>query len=167
MLRIKNIVPALLLVCATPAMAQQKKGVVDQLSGSGYGLAGCGLGSILFGPKPGIVQVPAATTNGIYSNQTFGISSGTSNCDIPKMGQSAAVYLESNKEVVMKDASRGQGETLANLALIYNCRNTELFSQKVQSNYKMIFSSNDSYEQSRQMLNTIKSDSELSQSCKI
>ncbi|MEN0060121.1 MAG: DUF3015 family protein [Bdellovibrio sp.] len=167
MSRFKSVVPALLLVCALPVMAQQKKAVVDQFSGAGYGLAGCGLGSILFGPKPGMVQVPSATTNGTYGNQTFGISSGTSNCDIPRMGQTAAVYLESNKEVVMKDASRGEGETLANLALLYNCKDTALFSQKVQSNYRTIFGTTDSYEQSRQMLNTIKSDSELSQACKI
>lgn len=41
---------------------------------------GCGLGYILFkDPKnPGIlIQVFAATTNGTFGNQTFGISSGT------------------------------------------------------------------------------------------
>ena len=43
-----------------------------------YGMAGCGLGSMLFGD--GGLQTSAATTNGIVANQSFGITSGTSNC---------------------------------------------------------------------------------------
>lgn len=166
MFRFKSLVFSLVLVASTNVYAQ-KKPLVDAMSGAGYGLAGCGLGSILFGAKPGMVQVPAATTNSIYGIQTFGITSGTSNCDIPHMGQTAAVYLETNKEVVAKEASRGEGETLTNLALIFNCKDSSLFSHKVQANYKAIFNSNDSFEQSRQVLNVIKTDSELSQSCKI
>ncbi len=162
----KYVLPALALSLATPAMAEQNS-LSEQFSGGGYGLAGCGLGSIIFGTQKGLVQVPAATTNGLYGNQTFGITSGTSNCDIPKMGQRAAAYIESNRETIMKEASRGEGDTLANLALIYNCQSTELFSQKVQSNYKNIFHKDDSYDQARQMLNTIQTDSELSNSCKI
>ena len=67
--------------------------MVDEMSGQGYGMAGCGLGSILFGAKPGKIQILSGTTNGIYGNQTFGISSGTSNCDIPEMGQQAAAFI--------------------------------------------------------------------------
>ena len=39
-----------------------------------YGLAGCGLGSMLIGSKPGIVQIFASTTNGSFGTQTFGIT---------------------------------------------------------------------------------------------
>ena len=46
----------------------------------GYGPAGCGLGSMIFEPDSGFTQVFAATTNGTSGNQTFGITSGTSNC---------------------------------------------------------------------------------------
>src|SRR5690348_11977029 len=46
-----------------------------------YGMAGCGLGSLVFGPNDApVAQVLAATTNGTFASQTFGISSGTSNC---------------------------------------------------------------------------------------
>ncbi len=45
-----------------------------------YGEAGCGLGSMIFGDSPGFVQVLAATTNGCSGSQTFGITTGTSNC---------------------------------------------------------------------------------------
>lgn len=136
-------------------------------NGNGYGLAGCGIGSMVFGAKPGFIQVVAATLNGTAASQTFGITTGTSNCDIPKMGQSAAVYIEANKEIVMKDASRGEGETMSDLALIYNCSNTQLFSEKVQNNYSDIFNSSNAYDSSRAILNTIKSDSALSASCNI
>ncbi len=48
---------------------------------AGYGDAGCGLGSMLFGNSPGKgSQILAVTTNGT-GMQSFGISSGTSNCD--------------------------------------------------------------------------------------
>src|SRR5262245_61167540 len=46
-----------------------------------YGQAGCGLGSMLFGKDNSkLMQVLAATTNGIGGNQSFAIPSGTSNC---------------------------------------------------------------------------------------
>ena len=48
---------------------------------AGYGDAGCGLGSIVFGSEQGGVQVLAATTNGTFYSQTFGITTGTSNCN--------------------------------------------------------------------------------------
>ena len=42
-----------------------------------YGIAGCGLGSVLFGTSGGVF---AYTTNSSSGNQVFGITSGTSNC---------------------------------------------------------------------------------------
>lgn len=156
----------------TPATTQQEqpqqrtKSLHEQFSGQGYGLAGCGLGSIVFGAKPGFVQVVAATTNG-YGGQTYAITTGTSNCDIPKMGQTAAYYIEANRDIVMKDAARGEGETLSDLALIYSCSSSELFSQKVQNNYQQIFNSSNAYDSSREIINTIKADSELTANCKI
>lgn len=42
---------------------------------------GCGLGSMLFEGRKGVLtDVLAATTNGTFGNQTFGMSSGTSGC---------------------------------------------------------------------------------------
>lgn len=154
---------------ASAANAQGKKeSLHDMFSGQGYGLAGCGLGSVVFGPKPGMVQVFAATTNGWAGTQTFGISSGTSNCDIPQMGMQAAAFIEVNKEIVKKDAARGEGETVQALAQIMNCSNPAVFGQKVQQNYEAIFAAeNDSYESSRQILSTIKANTELAETCAI
>ena len=50
------------------------------VSANGYGAAGCGLGAIVFGSKPGMIQVLAATTNATFYSQTFGITTGTSEC---------------------------------------------------------------------------------------
>ena len=44
-----------------------------------YGMAGCGLGSVVISDD-GFLQVFAATTNGTSYSQSFGITSGTSNC---------------------------------------------------------------------------------------
>src|SRR5262245_53055913 len=86
---------------------------------SGYGTAGCGLGSILFGSKPGIVQVLAATTNGSSGNQTFGITTGTSNCeDTASSAQSTKAFVQANREAVSKDIARGQGETISSLSTL-------------------------------------------------
>ena len=43
-----------------------------------YGRAGCGLGSVLFGPKGN--QSSASSTNNSSYNQGLAITSGTSNC---------------------------------------------------------------------------------------
>jgi len=45
---------------------------------------GCGLGYMVFKGKDGLLsQTCAATTNGTFGNQTFGISTGTLECDRP------------------------------------------------------------------------------------
>src|SRR5262245_21507042 len=72
---------ALLCLQAATAMAQSG-GVMAQggITG-GYGMSGCGLGSILFGTDQNkVMQILAATSNGCFGSQTFGITSGTSNC---------------------------------------------------------------------------------------
>ncbi len=131
----------------------------------GYGVAGCGLGSIVFGAKPGMIQVVAATLNGT-GMQTIGITAGTSNCDIPEMGHQAAAFIEVNKEIVKKDAARGNGESLENLAQILGCTNSESFNTMMQQNFENIFRSESStYETTRQIINAIKQDAKLNATC--
>jgi hypothetical protein len=105
-----------------------------------YGMAGCGLGSLVFGDQPGIVQIFAATTNGTFGSQTFGITTGTSNCQDSLTGRGGLrVYVETNREALAKDISRGQGETLKNLATIAGCTDTPLASAALQKNFSVIF----------------------------
>ncbi|MEY4616038.1 MAG: hypothetical protein RJB66_998 [Pseudomonadota bacterium] len=140
----------------------RKKSIHDQLTGGGYGLAGCGLGSVIFGAKPGMIQIVAATSNDIYSNQAIGISFGTSNCDISEMGMEAVSYIEINRETLKKEAARGQGETLQDLAGIFNCRNQSGFEEVIHQNFSEIFMKNEnSYESSRQIMKVIEQNKKL------
>lgn len=125
------------LAFSVNAMAQKKKAVVDQVSGQGYGTAGCGLGSIVFGDKPGIIQIFAATLNGT-GMQTIGISVGTSNCG--ESGKSAKVeqFVEVNKVAIENDIARGNGETVAALSQVLECKNPN-FSSEMKKNYTTSF----------------------------
>ena len=85
-----------------------------------FGMAGCGIGSLIFEDQPGKIQILASTTN-TYFYQTSSISSGTSNCtDEP--GQQASLFIAINSESLKKDISRGNGETVSGLARIYGCQ---------------------------------------------
>lgn len=113
-----------------------------QPAGAGYGAAGCGLGSIVFGAKPGFVQVFAATTNGTFGSQTFGITFGTSNCASTGGGAVAAKsFIETNREAFAKDVSRGSGETIDNLATLSGCADSKAVGHALQKNFKQIFPS--------------------------
>jgi hypothetical protein len=107
----------------------------------GYGPAGCGLGAMLIGSKPGIVQIFAATTNGIFGNQTFGITSGTLGCGASASAgvASAKSYVETNRQTFAKDVARGQGETIANLSQLAGCADTTAVAAKLQANFKAVF----------------------------
>jgi len=103
----------------------KKQSLHDQFTGQGYGLAGCGLGSVVFGQQSGMVQIFASTTNGIGYNQTFGMSSGTSNCGNAFGGSATAEFIKVNRFALEKDVARGQGETLASLGQILECKNSD------------------------------------------
>jgi hypothetical protein len=137
-----KIVSALLavamLVGVNQAFAQKKKALIDQVSGQGYGMAGCGAGSLVFADKPGIVQIFAGTTNAISGNQTFGISTGTLNCgESGKMAKSEQ-FIETNKMALMNEMARGQGESLASLSRVLDCKNNN-FSTEMTKNYQQAF----------------------------
>jgi hypothetical protein len=122
--------------------SEKKKGLISQISGQGYGTAGCGLGSILFGESEGLVQIFAYTTNGLYSHQTFAISSGTSNCDATS-GDSVAssvMFIETNKYALANDIARGEGETLHTLLYLMKCDLQNDSQVQLQKNYSQIFS---------------------------
>ena len=116
------------LCLATGAMAADK-----------YGTAGCGLGSLVFGNQKGIVQIFAATTNGLFGSQTFGITTGTSNCaDTGGGAASIKSFTETNREALAKDMSRGQGETLKNLAVLAGCTDASAVGITLQKNFNSI-----------------------------
>jgi hypothetical protein len=103
-----------------------------------YGAAGCGLGSMAFHDQPGFIQVVAATLNGT-GMQTFGISTGTSNCGPNGMNAQMEIFVDSNKVALSNDAARGQGETIAALSSMLGCQNTAKVGATLKSNYSEIF----------------------------
>lgn len=105
---------------------------------------GCGLGSMAWRGQSGIIpQVAAVTTNGIFGNQTFGITFGTSGCDpngrvtggTQKM---ILAFVENNMEQFAMDAAAGQGETLTTLAGILNM-DEEVVAMKTYQNFAALF----------------------------
>jgi hypothetical protein len=114
-----------------------KPSLHDQFTGQGYGTAGCGLGSVVFGQQPGKVQVLASTTNA-WGGQTFAMSSGTSNCSNAFNGHAAAEFIKVNKMALEKDIARGQGETLASLGQVMDCQNPQ-FASNMKKQYSQQF----------------------------
>ena len=105
-----------------------------------YGTAGCGLGSIVFGDSQGIVQIFAATTNGLFGTQTFGITSGTSNCVRTGSGSaSAKAFIQANRETVAKEIARGSGETIVSLSSLAGCTDAAAVGQALQRDFAAIF----------------------------
>jgi hypothetical protein len=129
-----------------------------------YGAAGCGLGSIIIS-SGGIVQIFAATTNGTSANQTFGITSGTSNCDDSEGGSaSTRVFVQANRVALAKDISRGSGETIAGLASIAGCADAQAVGAVLQHNFSTIFPSATTSDEAvtDAIVNTLENDASLS-----
>jgi len=158
---------ALAVLAAIPAAAQSSgQGSTEKaIKGSTgrYGDAGCGLGSMAFGDQQGFVQVLAATTNGLFGTQTFGISTGTSNCHGLSGSQASRVFIEGNREALAKDISRGSGETIGTLTWIAGCNDSHAVGATLQKSFKAIFPdekvSNDAV--TATILQTLKSEKKL------
>jgi Protein of unknown function (DUF3015) len=91
---------------------------------AGYGPAGCGLGSMVVGSKPGAEQILAATTNGTFGSQTLGITFGTSNCGdngLINISKEREVFAQENYTSLVKEMAQGGGENLNTLASLYQC----------------------------------------------
>lgn len=108
---------------------------------------GCGWGSMAFEGKKGMgSQVMAATTNGTFGNQTFGISSGTAGCakdGVVQKYAAADAFMGANIEKLARDMSVGHGEaleTLAELMGIADDHKTSFF-QSSKDNFAKIFTS--------------------------
>ena len=111
-----------------------------------YGAAGCGLGSMVFGNEQGPVQVLAATTNGTFGSQTFGITTGTSNC--AKAAKFAGAerlneFVVANMDNLAKDIAMGHGESLDTLAELIGISADQRASvySRLQANFSSIFTS--------------------------
>jgi hypothetical protein len=156
-----------LLVVATALLATSAWAQADSakqaVKGTGkYGAAGCGLGSLVFENQPGGVQVVAVTLN-ITGIQTFGITTGTSNCAPGLLAQGTKTFVDANREVLAKDAARGEGEAVGALAVINQCKDLKGVGAALQRDYGRIFPSEQATneEVTDAILNTLHSDPSL------
>ncbi|MDY7031384.1 MAG: DUF3015 family protein [Thermodesulfobacteriota bacterium] len=106
---------------------------------------GCGLGSMILEGEDGLLsQTLAATLNGCFGNQTFGITSGTLDCEQQTtLVQNKAIrkFVADNMDSLAKNIAMGHGEsltTLAEMMEIPNDARTE-FYYTLQFNFDAIF----------------------------
>ncbi len=133
---------AAFLLTGTAFAQSNRRQTESAIRGTGrYGAAGCGLGSMAFGDTPGAVQILAATTNGLFGSQTFGITTGTSNCGPGLVAQGTKNYIEANREAFAKDVSRGQGESIGAISWINGCKDARAVGAALQRNFARIFPS--------------------------
>jgi len=110
---------------------------------------GCGLGTMIWENKANdsmLMQVLQSTTNGSTGTQTFGISSGTSECQQPSnMVQNERLnhFVRSNMDNLAKEIATGKGETLDTFVemLGIEASQGEAFKTNLQANFNNIFTS--------------------------
>lgn len=118
-------------------------------AGQAHTNTGCGLGTMLFkgsADNSVLLQTFQATTNGTYGNQTFGITTGTSECQQPKNFASNVQlneFMVANMDNLARDIAQGRGETLdafAELLGVPSEKRAEFYEQ-LQSGFARIFTS--------------------------
>ena len=116
-------------------------------AGQAHQNVGCGLGTMLFknnADNSVILQTFQATTNGIYGNQTFGITTGTSDCAQPKnfvSNERVNEFMVANMDNLAKDIAQGSGETLDAFAELIGvpAENRPAFYAQLQAGFSRIF----------------------------
>ncbi|MBX7232233.1 MAG: DUF3015 domain-containing protein [Bdellovibrionales bacterium] len=168
----KKLIIALLTVISTFAFAQKKssqpKDNPSEKFDRQYGIAGCGLGSVLIGKRG--AQIFASTTNGSWSNQMFGISSGTLNCvDSPTAEVASRMdqFIMVNRSRVQGDIARGQGESVAAIGQYMGCTaSSNKIAVTLKSSYTSIFTSGATVtEVTDGIITAILANPELAKSC--
>ena len=133
MKKIVLLVSVMILSFATASFAAEKKSY-----SRAYGMAGCGLGSMIVGKKGG--QIFAATTNSTVYNQLFGITFGTLGCEDEPNSEVAHRmdnFVAANKVALASDIARGGGDTVSSLGTMMGC--TGDVGASMQKSFRSIF----------------------------
>ncbi len=139
------MIVSLFVTAGAQAQGQRKKAPMTKSFSRPYGMAGCGLGTYVF-QENDHTQILAATTNGSFGTQTFGITSGTSNC---VSGPNVAVaekldqFLVNNSSQVAEDLARGNGEALKTVTGILGCSESTAVNNELKSHFSDIFVSHE------------------------
>jgi hypothetical protein len=127
-----------------------------------YGMAGCGIGSLVIKDKDrnsqiGVWAVNFGATYLLSSfSPTFAMTSGTSNCtdrareedsdEGAILRQEQEVYISANLEDIKKDAARGDGQFLDGLAEVFGCTSDQAsvtLKQISRENFGQLFDSSE------------------------
>jgi hypothetical protein len=105
--------------------------------------AGCGIGSEVWAGQHGkLPKLLAATTNGIFLNQLFGITFGTLGCSGTGTVTAQVVnFTNENAEHLARDMAVGEGERLNVLAELLQIQTTDKarFFKVSQENFAHIY----------------------------
>ena len=112
---------------------------------------GVGLGTMLFeaiGSDGLLSQTAAATTNNMFFNQLFFVTTGTGGAqswDGIVQNRPVREYMRDNLDAVARDMASGEGEALTTLAELTGVANSDRvdFYVRLQANYDAIFTSAD------------------------
>lgn len=146
-------------ICSQVGMAEAK-----------YGMAGCGLGSLVIQDHGNFPQIFAATTNNTSGNQSFGITSGTSNCTTAT--QMAALkaqenFVAQNLSTLSKEMAKGEGEALRSFASTFGCEEAAFsaFAETLQASYSEIYQAPGAMAVLNNIRTTLKKDAVLPAKC--
>ncbi len=134
-----------------------------------YGMAGCGLGTMVI-KSDDTMQVLAATTNGTSASQTFGITTGTSNC-LPssKMAklERQNEFIAGNLVTLSKEMAQGNGIVLQAYAEVLGCQGDayQEFARITQASYQDIFRAPGALAVLEATKNTLREHQQLATSC--
>ena len=117
------------------------------LAGSSQMNTGCGLGTLIFkGKAEGslALQLLVTFTNGIFGNQTFGMTTGTLECSKPVSvvrNERVNEFARANLDGLAKDIAAGKGETLSTLSELMEVPQAqrEEFGSLLKANFGAIF----------------------------
>ncbi|MEY4064846.1 MAG: hypothetical protein RIR26_1054 [Pseudomonadota bacterium] len=136
-----------------------------------YGMAGCGLGSMVLKNNVRSEQWVASIINDLFLPQSSMITTGTSNCVDVDEDQSQAeqeIFIDSNFHTVRSDASRGDGESLRAFAELMGCHKEGLydtFASISQGQFDYIFSDSQPRSVAQRYRNALKDSRALRTRC--
>lgn len=113
------------------------------------GNTGCGIGTMIFEGKDGILwESLAVTTNGTCANQTFGITFGTLGCSKPGSfagNEKLTEFVASNIDTLTREIAAGRGESVNAVADLLKVAPADraTFSAKLQADFTRIFPASD------------------------
>jgi len=133
--------------------------------------SGCGLGWMVTQKHSLFASTIRSTTNALFGNQTFGMTSGTSGCakhSIVKNEKQLIHYTEANLANLEIEMAIGEGEFLQAFGRSLGCQDAVLgkFGQMTKNSYGRIFGKNSEAQKViSNVRGVLKEDATLAQAC--